>query len=61
MIIDYYAKDVYGQTLNYILDADIARLIGRLIGAKTVNEENMQIMAEVFGCTWNQVLPPKAV
>ena len=36
-IIEFYKKDVYGNTLEYVKDETDAMLIRRLIGKKTID------------------------
>lgn len=59
MKIDWYERDVYGQSLRYVEDAYIAGKLGRLIGTKTVSEGQMASISELFGVEWEQVLAPK--
>ncbi len=49
--LEYYQKDVYGQTLLYIKDAATAQLIKLLTGKKTVSMADLQVLAKLTGKT----------
>lgn len=59
MKIEFYTKNVYGNDLMYIVDAYIAAKLGRLLGTKTVDEDQKASLSELFGIEWVEVIAPK--
>ncbi len=41
MQIEYYTKQVYGNTLTYLVNSDASEQILALIGQKTISESQM--------------------
>jgi hypothetical protein len=58
MRIDYYAKDNYGVTHFYIVDAEIRANVCQLTGRKTLSLSDMLALKNL-GFTLNEVLPPR--
>lgn len=56
MKIQYYIKNVYGNTNRYIKDPVLADAIRVLTGQKTVSEAQMKAL-ETLGHSFEQVLP----
>lgn len=59
MKIEYYTKNVYGKDLMYVEDSYTAAKLGRLLGTKTVDKDQMASISELFGVEWEEVLAPK--
>lgn len=57
--IEFYERDVYGQTLAYVMDAGIAAQLQHLLGTKTISDDQRASITELFGTVWLQVLAPK--
>lgn len=54
--IDYYQKDVYGVSMKYVADADLANTIRVLTGRKTLLDSDISALTKL-GFTFNEVLP----
>lgn len=59
MTIEYYTKNVYGNDLMYVKDAELAAKLSRLINTLTVSESQMKLISELFDVQWVEVLAPK--
>ena len=59
MTITYYRKQVYGKTLNYIIDATLAKQYELLTGDKTLTEGNASLIKLMFDVDFKEVLQPK--
>jgi hypothetical protein len=46
-IIEFYKKDVYGNTLEYVKDETDAMLIRRLIGKKTIDSTIRELIYDL--------------
>lgn len=57
-IIKYYTKNVYGQTLEYVLDGTQAAAIQRLTGKKTINSSIRADLVALANVTFERVLEP---
>lgn len=58
MTIEYYRKNVYGNTLRYILDANQSIQWYRVSGRKTIDEGDMKTLSDLTGVTFKEVLAP---
>lgn len=56
MNIEYYRTNKYGQTLFYIKDDRIARMMQRVTGRKTISLIDILMLNE-FGVKFTEVLP----
>lgn len=59
MEINYYRKDVYGNTLYYFCDETFAGRFRRITGTKTASLPQMQTLELMFGVKFTEVLPPR--
>ena len=48
-IIKYYTREVYGQKLEYVLDAGDAKIIHQLTGKKTINGVARELLRDLSG------------
>jgi hypothetical protein len=55
--INYYRKDVYGNTLLYVSDKFDAAAIRMLTGKKTIDAVDMSNLKHL-GCTFTEVMRP---
>ena len=58
MIIQYYAKNVYGVNHLYIADTRQAYLVQQLTGKKTIDQKDIEALTELTSCAWVQVFAP---
>lgn len=58
MTIKYYTKQVYGNTLMYLIDSKQARAILRLIGQKTISKFQIE-QFEILGVTFERTFEPE--
>lgn len=58
MKIDYYAKDNYGTTHFYIVDANVRSAVCQLTGQKTITLSHMMALRNL-GFTLNEVIAPR--
>jgi hypothetical protein len=58
--IQYYVKHVYGNTLEYVVNAGDAKVLAQLTGRKTITGVERQLVSDLSGglVTFEQVLPP---
>lgn len=56
MNIEYYKKSVYGNDMLYLADERQADLFRALTGRKTLQQGDMTILSELFGCQFTQIL-----
>lgn len=56
--IQYYRKNVYGNTQYYIADPETARLVTRLTGKKTIDADNMAVLDQLGFATFKEILAP---
>lgn len=47
--IQYYRKNVYGQTCEYIANKGDAEIVRRLTGAKTINGVTRELIRDLTG------------
>lgn len=65
MIVKYYKRNVYGQDLFYLVDKDISRTWNRLTRLKSINDEGMSLLTNLFmevthiKVTFEEVVEPK--
>lgn len=62
MTIKYYRKNVYGNTLRYLVDDEAENAlevesIKRLIGQKTISEQQMELFKNI-GIEFEEVIAP---
>ena len=48
-VIQYYRKDVFGNTLEYVVDKGDAQIIQRLTGQKTINGVIRELIRDLTG------------
>jgi hypothetical protein len=58
MTINYYCKDVYGQTLYYIENDYHAQLWRSLTGRKTITRQDISALTTLTGVVFKQILDP---
>jgi hypothetical protein len=58
--IEFYRKNVYGTTLEYVKDPDKAILLQRLTGKKTITEDIRRFVSELseFKVEFVEVIAP---
>lgn len=56
-IVEYYTKNVYGKTHNYLVDSDAAKTILSLIGQKTITDQQMAQFGSL-GVVFKRVFEP---
>jgi phosphomannomutase len=58
--IKYYVKDVYGNRLEYVVNADDAKLIQQLTGKKTITSAIRETIRKLSGnlVVFEQVMQP---
>lgn len=59
MKIDFYRKNVYGNELMYVKDAELAPKLSRLIGTLTISESQMKLISDLFDAEWVEALAPR--
>lgn len=55
MTINYYSKEVYGQTLFYLASQADANTWHRMTGRKTITSSDMAYMEVLTGVTFERV------
>jgi hypothetical protein len=55
--IDYYRKNVYGNTLYYIADMDIRQIIQAISGRTTITKQDIHNL-ELLGFQLTEVIAP---
>lgn len=55
MTINYYTKQVYGQTMLYLANHDAAIEWYNLTGRKTVTERDMRLLTNMTGVKFERV------
>lgn len=58
MTIQYYTKQVYGNTLMYLIESKESNAILRLIGQKTISDKQME-QFEILGVTFERTFEPE--
>ena len=60
-IIEYYSKEVYGNSLEYVVNKDDADIIRQLTGKKTISGTERELIRDLSGgfIEFNQVFAPK--
>ncbi len=61
MTIQYYSKEVYGNTLYYLADKDQAIQLRGLTGKKTISSIDMTLLTKLTGVTFERVFGPVKV
>ena len=56
MIIEYFKKEVYGNTMYYVKDKDQREAIESLTGRRTINAKDIDVL-RFLGHTVTEVLP----
>lgn len=56
-VVEFYQKEVYGNTMLYIADPDIRRTLTRLTGKKTIDTGDIENL-QTLGLRFKQVMPP---
>lgn len=58
--IKYYSKNVYGNQLDYIINAGDAKVMAQLTGKKTVTGVERELVRDLCGglVQWEQVIEP---
>ena len=57
MKVQYYTKQVYGNTLNYLIASEASEAIYNLIAQKTISEAQMEA-CEKLGIEFERVFEP---
>lgn len=59
--IEYYTKTLYGTDREYVVDQSDARIISRLIGQKTIDQKNRELIQDLSRgiISFKEILPPK--
>lgn len=60
-VIEYYSKEVYGNSLEYVVNKDDAHIIRQLTGKKTISGIERELIRDLTGSfiEFKEVLPPK--
>ena len=60
-VIEYYSKEVYGNSLEYVVNKDDAYIISRLTGKKTISEIERELIRDLTGSfiQFKEVLAPR--
>jgi hypothetical protein len=60
-VIEYYSKEVYGNSLEYVVNRDDAYIIQQLTGKKTISGIERELIRDLTGNSVNfkEVLAPK--
>ena len=60
-VIEYYSKEVYGNSLEYVVNKDDADIIRQLTGKKTISGVERELIRDLTGSfiEFKEVLPPK--
>lgn len=60
MTIEYYTKQVYGNTLRYLVDSNTAIQWYHISGRKTIDEGDMKSLSDMTGVQFKRVFEPEA-
>lgn len=60
MTINYYSKEVYGNTLYYLADKTQAWTWRNMTGKKTITSSEMAHLTSLTGVTFNRVFEAEA-
>jgi hypothetical protein len=55
MTINFYSKEVYGNTLYYLANPFDARRFKQLTGKLTISENDMRVLEHLTGVTFTRV------
>jgi hypothetical protein len=60
-VIEYYSKEVYGNSLEYVVNRDDAYIIQQLTGKKTISGIERELIRDLTGSfiQFKEVLAPK--
>ena len=60
-VIEYYSKEVYGNSLEYVVNKDDADIIRQLTGKKTISGIERELIRDLSGgfIEFKQVFAPK--
>jgi len=60
-VIEYYSKEVYGNSLEYVVNRDDAYIIQQLTGKKTISGIERELIRDLTGSfiEFKEVLAPK--
>jgi hypothetical protein len=60
-VIEYYSKEVYVNSLEYVVNKDDAYIISRLTGKKTISGIERELIRDLTGKSveFKQVFAPK--
>lgn len=58
MTLQYYTKQVYGNTFCYLADARQAMQWNSVTGRKTITEREMSILSDMMGVQFERVFEP---
>jgi hypothetical protein len=60
-VIEYYSKEVYGNSLGYVVNRDDAYIIQQLTGKKTISGTERELIRDLTGSfiQFKEVLAPK--
>ena len=60
-VIEYYSKEVYGNSLEYVVNEDDAHIIRQLTGKKTISGTERELIRDLSGSfiEFKQVFAPK--
>jgi hypothetical protein len=60
-VIEYYSKEVYGNSLEYVVNRDDAYIIQQLTGKKTISGTERELIRDLTGnfIQFKEVLAPK--
>jgi len=60
-VIEYYSKEVYGNSLEYVVNRDDAYIIQQLTGKKTISGTERELIRDLTGSfiQFKEVLAPK--
>jgi hypothetical protein len=58
--IEFFQKEVYGNSLEYIADKSDAKIISQLTGKKTITSVERELIRDLSGglIHFKQILPP---
>ena len=59
MTIQFYRKQVYGKTLNYIIDETLAKQYALLTGEKTLTDSKASMLKLMFDVDFKEVIEPR--
>ena len=60
-VIEYYSKEVYGNSLEYVVNKDDDYIIQQLTGKKTISGTERELIRDLTGSfiQFKEVLAPK--